>query len=207
MHNGVMRIADAAAMITETVEREGLLLVHDRMLPSVTALIAGEPVLGSWWSHPLANLMYNALGAVEDRVASCKLVNKKLTLVAPRLWAGLVSVGGSKQLWQLDGLSQTAMDLLDRVESSSLPVVLDLPEFRDAGRRLEERLLASGDEVHTDAGHHLKALVAWSLWMKGRGVNGPLPKPESAMARFEEIVRRWGSSPQLLPWPKRDTAD
>ena len=202
-----MRIADATAMITETVEREGLLLVHDQVLPSVTALIAGKPVPGSWWSHPLANLMYNALGAVEDRVASCKLVNKRLTLVAPRLWAGLVSVGASKQLWQLDGLPQTTKELLDRVESSSHPVLLDLPQLRAAGRRLEERLLVSGDEVHTDAGHHLKALVAWRRWMRNRGVNGPLPAPELAIASFEDVVRRWDPNRHLLPWPKLDTSD
>lgn len=206
VHNDAMRVADAATMIIESVETEGLLLVHDKVLPSVTALIAGAPVRGSWWSHPLANLMYTALGAVEGQVATCKLVGKKLTLVAPRLWPGLGSVGGSKQAWQLDGLPQAAMDLLDRVESSSLPVVLDLPEFRAAGRLLEERLLASGDEVHTDAGHHLKALVSWSRWMKDRGVSSPLPKPESAMTRFEEIVERWAPNRQLLPWPGRATA-
>lgn len=60
--NGVMRFSDAVAVITEKVEAEGLLLVHDQRLPSVTALICAEPVFGSWWSHPLANVIYNALG-------------------------------------------------------------------------------------------------------------------------------------------------
>ncbi len=75
------------AAITEAVESEGLLLVHDQRLPSVTALVAGEPVRGSWWAHPLGNVLYNALGELDDRFATRKLVADKLTLVAPRLWA------------------------------------------------------------------------------------------------------------------------
>jgi hypothetical protein len=201
-----MDVAGAAAMITESVETEGLLLVHDQVLPSATALIAGGPVPGSWWSHPLANLIYTALGDVEDRVAVCKLVSKKLTLVAPRLWTALVAVGSSKHAWQLDGLSPSAADLLARVESSPFPVALDLPESRAAGRHLEERLLASAVEVHTDTGRHLKALLGWSKWMKDRELTGPLPQPESAMARFEEIVQRWDPNRQLLPWPKQARA-
>ena len=33
----------------------GLLMVSDRAFPSVSGLIAGEPVKGSWWSHPLCS--------------------------------------------------------------------------------------------------------------------------------------------------------
>lgn len=196
-----MQIAAAAAPIIRTVDREGLLLVHDQVLPSVTALIAGEPVAGSWWAHPSANLIYNALGTIEDRVASCLMVGKKVTLVAPRLWADLVAVGSSRQPWQLDRLSEHAKSLLDRVESSSNPVMADTTESRVAGKRLEERLLISGDEVHTDTGRHVKVLTSWTRWRKDRGVTGRLPSAQTAVARFEEVVRRWQPRRWVLPWP------
>ena len=200
-----MQIADAAALITKAVEREGLLLVHDQVLPSVTALIAGGPVPGSWWSHPLANLIYNALGAIADQVPSCKLVSKKVTLIAPRLRADLVAVGSSKQSWQLKGLPKPTKGLLDRVESSSHPVMLDTHELRIAGKQLEERLLVSGDEVHTDTGRHVKALIPWSRWRRDQGVTGRLPTAESAMAHFEAIVDRWNPRRRVLPWPAPNT--
>ncbi len=197
-----MRVSEAASLIAEAVEAEGLLLVHDQMLPSATALIAGEPILGSWWSHPLANLIYNALGVIEDRYATCKLIRHKLTLVAPRLWPDLASIGESKLAWQLDGLSTFELALLDRIESASNPVPLDRPELRSAGRRLEERLLAPGEEIHTEAGHHLKALLTWRAWMESRGVEETTPpRPEPAMARFEQIVEEWRPGRHLLPWP------
>ena len=204
-----MRVSDAVAVITETVEAEGLLLVHDQRLPSVTALIAGEPVLGSWSSHPLANVIYNALGALDDRFALCKLIAGKLTLVAPRLWPDLAAVGESKRDWQLDRLSPAEVGLLDRVESSSVPVVLDQPEMRSPRRRLEKRLLAAGHEVHTDAGHHLRALLAWTVWTEEHGVaDRSLPNPETAMVRFEQIARHWDPARPLLPWPApRQTCD
>ena len=197
----MMQIAAAAALITRTVERDGLLLVHDQVLPSVTALIAGEPVPGSWWSHPMANLIYNALNTIEDQVASCKLVSKKVTLVAPRLWPDLVSVGSSKQPWQLQGLPGPAKILLDRVESSSHPMMLDSPELTGSGKRLEERLLVAGDEVHTDSGRHVKVLISWARWRKDHGVAGRLPSPESGLARFEGIVQGWKPTRRVLPWP------
>jgi hypothetical protein len=199
-------VSNAAVAITETVEAEGVLLVHDQLLPSVTALIAGEPVLGSWWSHPLANLIYDALGAVEDRFATCKLIARKLTLVAPRLWSDLAAIGSAKWDWQLDRLSEAEMGVLDRVESVSVPVVLDKPELRSAGRRLEERLLVASEEAHTAAGYHLKALLAWPVWMKDHGApDSPLPDPETAMARFEEVVQHWGATRRLFPWPTPTT--
>jgi hypothetical protein len=200
-----MRVSDAVAMITETVEAEGLLLVHDQWLPSVTGLISGGPVSGSWWSHPLANVIYNALGALETRFATCKLVSKKLTLIAPRLWSDLAAVGQSRQEWQLEGLSPGESSLLDRVDSSLAAVLLDQPPLRSAGRRLEERLLVVGDEVHTDSGHHLKGLLSWGVWMRDRDLDRPLPDPETSMASFEQIVGEWDPGRRLLPWPTQTT--
>ena len=53
-----------AALVLDAVERYGVLLVHDGALDCVTSLVTGGPVAGSWWSHPRANEIYNALGEI-----------------------------------------------------------------------------------------------------------------------------------------------
>ena len=196
-----MQVGQAVAAITEAVESDGLLLVHDQRLPSVTALVAGGPIRGSWWAHPLGNVIYNALGELDDRFATCKLVAGKLTLVAPRLWADLVAIGAGRRRWQLDGLAEADLALLDRVASAADPILLDRPELRAAGKRLEEKLLVNSEGVHTEDGHHLKALTSWEAWAGDRRVMGPLPDPDVAAASFEAIVEGWEpGTAALLPW-------
>lgn len=153
-----------------------------------------------WWSHPDATTIYNALGALEDRLATVKLVAGKLTLVAPRLWPDLVAIGSAQQPWQLDALTEDTRALLDRVAAADDPVLLDSPNLRESGKQLEQRLLVVAEEVHTDEGRHLKALGSWEAWGAERGVADP-PATETAMSRFESIVEGWepdGAS--LLPW-------
>ena len=41
----------------------GLLLQQDLRLPNVVALVAGEPLHGSWWSHPSGGTIFNRLNA------------------------------------------------------------------------------------------------------------------------------------------------
>lgn len=196
-----MEVDEAIDAIAAAVESSGLLLVHDQRLPSATALVAGEPVLGSWWSHVEANTIYNALEALEDRIATIKLVSGKLTLIAPRLWPDLVAIGSAGLPWQLDRLSAEEVALFVRVEAASDPVLLDTPDLRTAGKRLEQRLLAIGETVHTDEGHHLKALRSWDAWADERAVASPFPESSEAMARFESIVEGWESqADSLLPW-------
>jgi hypothetical protein len=79
--------------------------------------------------------------------------------------------------------------LLDEVNPSAGPFVVDGPSLRADGRSLEDRLLVTGDEVHSDVGHHFKALLSWNGWEHERGVIPPLPHPRAALARFEQIVR------------------
>lgn len=201
-----MRGSDAAEMVAEAVEAEGLMLVHDQRLPSVTTLIAGEPVGGSWWSHPLAGVIYRALVSLDERFATCKLVARKLTLVAPRYWAGLAAIGVARSPWQVDRLSESDLGLLDQVEARSEPLLLDQPALRARGRRLEARLLVAARDIHTDAGHHLKGLQAWSGWLRDRGVVRPLQDLAMAMEDFERIVDSWGAQRDSLPWPAHPRA-
>jgi len=146
----------------------------------------------------LANVIYviyKALSTLDDRFATCKLISKKPTLVAPRLSPDLAAVGRSKEDWQVDGLSPTELALLDEVDPSAGPSVLDGPSLRADGRSWRTGCFVTGDEVHGDAGHHFKALLSWNVWEHERGVIPPLPHPRAALARFEQIVRGLGTTP------------
>jgi hypothetical protein len=61
-------------------------------VPSVAQAIAGEPIVGSWWSHPKAQTIFDALSEIDDDddIRCFKLVDGKITFVHRRLWPALV---------------------------------------------------------------------------------------------------------------------
>src|SRR5438132_12033702 len=82
---------DAMAALIE----HGMVLESARgPLPNVAEMIAGEPISGSWWSHPASHAIFDALNALADSpdVVRMRLVNGKVTLVHRRLWPALVRV-------------------------------------------------------------------------------------------------------------------
>ncbi len=72
-------------------------------VPRLIEAIAGEPILGNWWSHPQANRIYNILTQVQksEQVLVCKLVNDKITLVHRRLWPALARLAHKLEPKQL----------------------------------------------------------------------------------------------------------
>ena len=73
----------------------GMLLESARgSLPNLAALVAGEPIRGSWWAHPRSREIYDTLNVVADSpdVLRMRLVGGKVTLVHRRLWPALVRV-------------------------------------------------------------------------------------------------------------------
>ncbi|HSK00252.1 MAG TPA: hypothetical protein VK932_03385 [Kofleriaceae bacterium] len=74
------------------VEQHGVVLASARgPVPSVAEAIAGEPIVGSWWSHPRADAIFDALSALDDSddIRCFKLVDRKITFVHRRLWPAL----------------------------------------------------------------------------------------------------------------------
>ena len=91
------------------VRRHGLVLEAGRgrpamrgrpAIPSLAEAIAGEPIRGSWWSHPRSHVIFRVLGAVRDSedVLACRLVGGKVTLVHRRLWPALVAAAAARRL-------------------------------------------------------------------------------------------------------------
>jgi hypothetical protein len=80
---------------TSFVEEHGVVLASARgPVPSVAEAIAGEPIVGSWWSHPKAQVIFDALSSIDDDddIRCFKLVDKKITFVHRRLWPALVKL-------------------------------------------------------------------------------------------------------------------
>src|SRR6476469_371243 len=124
-----MGLAACRAAVAET----GILLVQDTVLPSVTTLVAGDPVRGSWWSHEQAHSIFSVVDALETGTTTAKLLLHKQTLVDRRLHPELAAVGRSRATWQLDGLRADAVELLAAVADADGPVRADA--LRMAGPR------------------------------------------------------------------------
>lgn len=171
------------------------------MLPSVTTLVVGQPVEGSWWSHPKANLIFNAIEDIDAEVATVKLVRRKNTLVAPSLWQHLCNLGHAREAWQLDRLDPQALMMLETVGAATQPVVFDKASKKFAAQ-LDDRLLAYGAGIHTDAGHHVRAYLSWMAWAGERDLECSTGKAAEAREQFEAIAAQWqhAGTARLFPW-------
>src|SRR5512138_2619316 len=75
------------------IARHGVVLASGKgPVPCLAEAVAGEPIRGSWWSHPKGQEIFRALGAADDSpdVLRFRLVGAKITLVHRRLWPALV---------------------------------------------------------------------------------------------------------------------
>ena len=79
------------------VRKHGVILeAAQGPVPSLAELVAGEPVRGSWWSHPKGREIFAVTRAIRDSddVLVCRLVKGKVTFVHRRLWPALVRAAG-----------------------------------------------------------------------------------------------------------------
>ena len=75
------------------VQKHGVVLASGKgPVPRLAEAVVGEPITGSWWSHPRAHEIFAVLQSVVESgdVLVCRLVEGKLTLVHRRLWPALV---------------------------------------------------------------------------------------------------------------------
>ena len=199
-----MATPSAGKQVLREIERRGILLVTDPVLPSVTSIVAGGPVSGSWWSHRRAQEIYAVLTSLEEErgVLRAKLISKKETFVHRSLWPQLFAVATSREDWQTTGLSARARALLEKVERygairlDELGRGFDREALSRAARELEERILVHGDQVHTEKGAHAKLLSSWKERARTLEVRFDGIDVSSARADFE--ARTEGK----LPWPR-----
>ncbi len=188
------------AHVEEELTRIGLLLQHDRELASVTTLVAGGPIKGSWWGHPLGHDIFRLLGELElgHGALSAKIVNGKITYVDRRLWQPFLMLVQHGATTRARTLSALARSLQKRVVRDGVVQADELAasgfatkrELAAAARELEERLLVHADSVHTESGAHAKVLQTWERWASSNAVNVRGSSLEDARAEFAQAVNR-----------------
>jgi hypothetical protein len=203
------------ATVFAALQETGFLLESDANLPSICSIVTGEPVRGSWWSHPLAHEIFSVNKQLDDHldVLLTKLVSGKVTFVHRKFWSELIAIGSSHADWQLRALKKETVKLLGMVEAEG-EIRTDLIEWLkrstvkpgEAARQLEERLLVVSSQVHTDKGKHAKLLHTWEHW-QGRIKYRPNKMPvRVAMNSLELLLRtvneQFGGK-ATLPWTSR----
>jgi hypothetical protein len=175
-----------------------ILLESDGKLPSITTIVAGEPIGGSWWGHRRGHEIHQVAWQIASRpdVVVTKLVSKKVTYVHRKLWPAIIAVGSARQAWQLSGLSLAARELLavvdeeGRIRTDRIRMRTNLKgkSIGDAARELEARLLVHSQEIHTERGAHAKVLETWKSWSKDVGFAGKKMPLEDAKKRLEKVL-------------------
>ena len=76
-------------------------------VPRLVEAIIGEPIKGSWWSHPKGRKIYQVLQAVADspEILVCRLVDGKVTFVHRRLWPAVVKLAD-----ELKGIARVSQE-------------------------------------------------------------------------------------------------
>jgi hypothetical protein len=200
------------ARVEAELDRIGLLLQHDAELPSATALLAGAPIVGSWWGHPLGKQLYEWLSEFEHGAGalSLKLVNGKVTYVAARLWPAvlaLVVTGAAERVKELTNAGKALQKRVlalggARGDAWAASGCASAKEFAAAAKELEAGYLLHVDSVHTASGAHTKVLTPWAVWADARGVAplGSLPAAEEALRSAVERLGAPAKRPLKVPW-------
>lgn len=202
-------------LVFSKILKFGFLLESDPKLPSVCTLITGAPLRGSWWSHPLAQTIFQVNEKLEDHpdVLITKLVSGKVTFVHRERWSEVVAIGTAHEPWQMEGLSASAQALLKTVQETgalrtdqirstrSQATTKDKPG--DFAQDLERKLLIHAEQIHTASGAHAKLLETWEHWAKKTGFAGPAIRADQAKRNLEERLRKLNNefdATARLPW-------
>jgi hypothetical protein len=192
----------------------GFLLESDPKLPSVCTLITGTPLKGSWWSHPLAQTIFQVNEKLADHpdVLITKLVSGKVTFAHRTLWPEILAIGTSHEPWQTDALSGAAQTLLKMVQAKGTlqtdQLVAELQPIKtkkpgDLARDLERRILVHAEQIHTPGGTHAKLLETWEHWSKRKRLARTSIRTDHAKTNLEERLRKLNDKfhgTGRLPW-------
>ena len=194
------------------LEKWGLLLESDPKLPSVCSITSGEPMKGSWWSHPVAQTIFQVNERLDDHpdVLIAKLLAGKVTLIHRQFWPALLAVATSKEPWQMRNLPDTAQKVLKSlknagvVRSDELSVgTVGRKELSESVRILERRLLIHSRQVHTESGAHAKVLESWESWAASAKLKAGEISVATAKKSFEQRVQELNerfNGKVTLPW-------
>ena len=193
----------------------GVLLESDPKLPSVCGLLVGEPLSGSWWSHPLAQRIFHVSEQLADDpdVLITRLVSSKVTFVHRTVWPEVFAISTAREAWQTKGLSTAARRLLRMIDEAASLRTDNLvwpgsakSKPGEAARELERKLLVHSEQLHTQSGAHAKMLETWSHWAARRGFKAAKLSPDEAKRTLEAKIatlNRLAGATAKLPWQSR----
>jgi hypothetical protein len=192
----------------------GFLLQSDSSLPSVCSLITGEPLRGSWWSHSLAQVIFQVNERLEDHpdVLITKLVSGKVTFVHRNFWSQIVAIGNAREPWQTKALSVPARKLLSVVDENEYVRTDEIPQPKsqtrknligNTARELERKLLIRSAQIHTDSGAHAKILETWNHWCQAINFAPSAIDPDEARRTMDQRLRKMNEKyggQGFFPW-------
>jgi hypothetical protein len=187
------------------LQEVGLLLLSDKALPSVVALVAGPRVKGSWWGHERGHEIFRELEKLEAHPDSLttRLISGKVTYLHRRLWPDFLSLATSREVWQTKGLSSEGRRLLTAVNKVGQVRMDAYVGGKDAAKEIERRLLVYTEDLHTERGSHTKLLSTWSRCPKLRDLRFSPRSLAAAKEALEGLVDalngKYGADGRL-PW-------
>lgn len=170
--------------LKDLIKKNGFLLLSDNDQPAIVQYISGEKIKGSWWGHPLGNLMYNVSQDLADEkdILVIKLINKKVTYLHCDYWNELLTAlikNQDNNLKKVKNLKKLHLALLDKVEKiGTLKLDKNLftltpTELGKLATKLEENLLCYSTSEHTNSGKHVRILKSWSQLFKDLKKSNP----------------------------------
>jgi hypothetical protein len=201
-----MTEAQALRIALRHLAKEKFLLLVDNRQPSFVTLLTGEPIRGSWFSHPRGKVIHNTSNRLAERreLLALKLIDGKYTYVAPAMRDAAYAIAAGGAAWQEKKLTPPARRLLALLaRKGTVPVTAAIK--KDAAL-LEKLLLCASEEEHTPGGKHVKVLVSWKKLAEKLGHRVKELSREDAERAWEERVREFNrrhGSEFRLPWQKR----
>jgi hypothetical protein len=184
----------------------GLLLLSDANLPSVSGIVTGEKLRGSWWAHKQGQTIFAISEMLEDHtdVLITKLISDKVTFVHRELWGRIYSIGVAREDWQLKNLSAAAKLLLQAVDAEGTLGTNKLGKKLGTkpARELELRLLVHAEQKHSESGAHTKMLETWDTWAERAGFRAKAQSAPAARRFLEQRLAQinMNNGYGTLPW-------
>jgi hypothetical protein len=191
--------------VLKSLKENGILLLSDKALPSVVAIIGGTKVKGSWWGHEKGHEIFRQLGRLESHPDALltRLVSGKVTYLHRKLWPDFLAVANAREGWQTQGLPPGSRRLLAEIEGKGQVRMDSYPGKSEDAREIERRLLVYTEEIHTDRGFHTKLISTWSRCPKLKDLHLPLKNPGAGRQALEKLVdalnERYHANGRL-PW-------
>ena len=182
------------------------MLLSDANLPSVSGIVTGEKLRGSWWAHKQAQAIFAISEMLEDHtdVLITKLISDKVTFVHRELWGRIYSIGVAREDWQLKHLSAAAKLLLQAVDAEGTLGTNKLGKKfgTKPARELELRLLVHAEQKHSESGAHTKVLETWNTWAKRAGFRAKAQSAPAARRFLEQRLAQINMNNDYgsLPW-------